>query len=153
MGAMQALLCCECGVCELFSCPMRLSPRRINSALKDSFGQQGVSYEGTREVRPEQSALRDYRKIPVPRLAIKLGISGYMDIHPSDGGAFEPGMVMIPLSRHIGAPAVTTVKVGDRVRAGDMIGEIPREALGARVHASISGKVVRVSDSVVIERS
>jgi Na+-translocating ferredoxin:NAD+ oxidoreductase RnfC subunit len=26
MGAMQAALCCECGVCELFACPMRLSP-------------------------------------------------------------------------------------------------------------------------------
>ena len=153
MGAMQALLCCECGVCELFSCPMRLSPRRINKALKDSFGQQGTSFEGTREVRPQQSALRDYRKIPVPRLAIKLGISGYMDIHPRDGGAFEPGKVMIPLSQHIGTPAVATVKVGDRVRAGDMIGEIPENALGARVHASISGKVARVSDSVVIERS
>ena len=153
MGAMQALLCCECGVCELFSCPMRLSPRRINKALKDSFGQQGTSFEGTREVRPQQSALRDYRKIPVPRLAIKLGISGYMDIHPHDGGAFEPGKVMIPLSQHIGTPAVATVKVGDRVRAGDMIGEIPENSLGARVHASISGKVARVSDSVVIERS
>ena len=153
MGAMQALLCCECGICELFSCPMRLSPRRINAALKGSFGKQGVSYEGIREVRPRQSALRDYRKIPVPRLAIKLGIDRYMDIHPHDGGAFEPERVMIPLSQHIGAPAVAMVKVGDRVRAGDMIGEIPGEALGARVHASISGKVVRVGDSIVIERS
>ena len=31
---MQAMLCCECGVCELFSCPMGLSPRRINAMLK-----------------------------------------------------------------------------------------------------------------------
>jgi Na+-translocating ferredoxin:NAD+ oxidoreductase RnfC subunit len=76
-----------------------------------------------------------------------------MDIHPHDGGAFEPERVMIPLSQHIGAPANPMVKVGDRVRAGDMIGEIPENALGARVHASISGKVARVSDSVVIERS
>ena len=153
MGAMQALLCCECGVCELFSCPMRLSPRRINAALKGSFGKQGVSYDGIREVRPQQSALRDYRKIPVPRLAMKLGISGYMDIHPHDGGAFEPDRVVIPLKQHIGAPADSMVKVGDRVRTGDMVGEIPGDALGARVHASISGKIVRVSDSVVIERS
>jgi Na+-translocating ferredoxin:NAD+ oxidoreductase RnfC subunit len=153
MGAMQALLCCECGVCELFSCPMRLSPRRINAALKGSFGGQGVSYEGAREVRPQQSALRDYRKIPVPRLAIKLGIDRYMDIHPHDGGAFEPERVMIPLSQHIGAPANPMVKVGDRVRMGDIIGEIPENALGARIHASISGKVDQVGDSVVIERS
>ncbi len=152
MGAMQALLCCECGVCELFSCPMRLSPRRINAALKGLFSEQGVSYEGLREVRPQQSALRDYRKIPVPRLAIKLGISGYMDIHPDYAGAFEPDVVMIPLSQHIGVPAAAVVKVGDRVRVGDVIGEIPENVLGARVHASISGTVVQVSGSVTIER-
>ena len=153
IGAMQSLLCCECGVCELFSCPMQLSPRRINAALKDSFGKQGVSFEGSRDVHPRQSALRDYRKIPVPRLAIKLGIDGYMDIHPRDGGVLAPERVMIPLSQHIGAPAVAVIKVGDKVRMGDLIGEIPRDALGARVHASISGKVVRIDDSVVIERS
>ena len=153
MGAMQALLCCECGVCELFSCPMRLSPRRINAALKGLFAEQGVSFQGLREVRPQQSALRDYRKIPVPRLAIKLGISGYMDIHPDYVGEFEPDVVMIPLSQHIGAPAVAVVKVGDRVQSGNVIGEIPGNVLGARVHASISGTVVEVSGSVVIERS
>jgi Na+-translocating ferredoxin:NAD+ oxidoreductase RnfC subunit len=152
MGAMQALLCCECGVCELFSCPMRLSPRRINAAMKRQFSEQGVSYQGLREVRPQQSALRNYRKIPAPRLAIKLGISDYMDIHPQYAGAFEPDVVFIPLSQHIGAPAAAVVKVGDQVGVGDMIGEIPGDALGARVHASISGTVVQVNGSVVIER-
>ena len=43
MGAMQALLCCECGVCEMFSCPMGLSPRRINAELKKTVcGQTGA---------------------------------------------------------------------------------------------------------------
>jgi len=28
--ALQAAMCCECGICELFACPMHLSPRRIN---------------------------------------------------------------------------------------------------------------------------
>ncbi len=153
MGAMQAFLCCECGICELFSCPMRLSPRRINTALKGLFSKQGVSYEGRKEVLAEQSALRQYRKIPVPRLAIKLGISRYMDLHPEYAGEFEPHRVMIPLRQHIGAPAAAVVKVGDRVQAGDRLGEIPKEALGAGVHASISGTVVQVNDSVVIERS
>ncbi len=152
MGAMQAMLCCECGVCELFSCPMRLSPRRINASLRASFGRQGVKYEGLREVRPEQSELRGFRKIPVPRLAIKLGIADYMAIHPHQGGTVEPVGVEIPLSQHIGAPAVATVKAGDTVQAGDLIGEIPENSLGARVHASISGRVVRVNGSVVIER-
>lgn len=151
MGAMGAMLCSECGVCELFSCPMRLSPRRINAALKASFARQKVAYEGVREVRPEQSALRGFRKIPVPRLAVKLGIASYMDLHPQYAGEYEPGRVSIPLSQHIGAPAAAVVKAGDKVRAGQVIGEIPAKAMGARIHASLSGTVSQVNGSVVIE--
>jgi Na+-translocating ferredoxin:NAD+ oxidoreductase RnfC subunit len=104
-------------------------------------------------VRPQQSALRPYRKIPVPRLAVKLGIGEYMDIHPEDGGTVVPDVVYIPLLQHIGAPALAVVKAGDTVRAGQVIGEIPERALGARVHASVSGRVVRVNASVEIKRS
>ena len=44
----------------------------------------------------------------------------------------EPASVSIPLSQHIGAPAIPTVKVGDTVKIGQKIGE---------VHASVSGTV------------
>ncbi|MBI4804364.1 MAG: 4Fe-4S dicluster domain-containing protein [Desulfovibrio sp.] len=150
-GAQQAMLCCECGVCELFSCPMRLSPRRINSLFKASFRERGLRYEGPREVRPQQAALRPYRKIPTPRLAIKTGLAGYLDIHPEFMGECAPSTVRIPLSQHIGAPAEAVVKPGDAVAPGDVIGEIPEGALGARVHASIRGVVTEAGDSVVIE--
>jgi Na+-translocating ferredoxin:NAD+ oxidoreductase RnfC subunit len=43
------------------------------------------------------------------------------------------------------------VKVGDRVKVGDLIGDIPGDALGSRIHASIDGVVREVSDAVVIE--
>ena len=29
----NAALCCECGVCELFACPMSLQPRRVNALI------------------------------------------------------------------------------------------------------------------------
>jgi Na+-translocating ferredoxin:NAD+ oxidoreductase RnfC subunit len=86
MGALQAAMCCECGVCELFACPMRLSPRRINQELKKKFAENKVPYEGPREVISAQSALRSFRKLPVTRLAIKLGIDKYMDLHPEFAG-------------------------------------------------------------------
>jgi Na+-translocating ferredoxin:NAD+ oxidoreductase RnfC subunit len=54
------------------------------------------------------------------------------------------------LSQHIGQAAVPVVKEGNRVKKGDLIGEIPEGALGARVHASIDGTVESVSDMVVI---
>jgi len=150
-GAMQAMLCCECGVCELFSCPMRLSPRRINALLKAEFRAKGVRYEGPREVRPGQSALRPLRKLPTSRLAGKTGIGKYLDLHPGFLGAFTPETVRVPLSQHLGAPAQAVVAPGDRVRAGDVVGEIPAGAMGARVHASIDGIVQETGDCVVIK--
>jgi Na+-translocating ferredoxin:NAD+ oxidoreductase RnfC subunit len=150
MGAMQAVMCCECGVCELFSCPMQLSPRRINAALKARFKVAGVFYGGPRQVHPEQTTLRAYRKVPVSRLAYKLGISGYMDLHPEFAGDYLPRSVRIPLRQHIGAEALPLVKAGDAVRQGDCIGEIPEGALGARVHASVGGVVTAVGSAVVI---
>lgn len=151
MGAMQAFMCCECGVCELFACPMRLSPRRINALFKKQFGQQGVKYEGPREISSCRETLRPYRKVPVPRLAVKIGIDGYMNLHPEYDGEIVPQKVRIPLRQHIGAPAQPIVKVGDRVKIGDVLGEIPEKALGARVHASISGLVTEVGPSITIE--
>lgn len=151
MGATQANLCCECGVCELFACPMGISPRRINAMLKTRFREEGVRYEGPRDVAPEQAALRSYRKVPVPRLAQRLDIASYMGLHPQYAGAHETSEVRIPLSQHIGAPARPTIAPGDAVKPGDLIGEIPENALGATVHASIAGVVKSVDTHVVIK--
>jgi cobalamin reductase len=151
MGALQAQMCCECGVCELFSCPMRLSPRRINVMLKARFAEEGIKYPGPRQVLAEQTALRDFRKVPVPRLAYKLDIARYMDIHPEFSGEYTPDSVRIPLQQHIGAAAVPRVNPGDTVKPGDSIGAIPQGSLGAEIHASIAGVVTEVGSSIVIK--
>lgn len=39
-----ALLCSECGVCEIFACPMGLQPRKINSIIKNELIKQGIKY-------------------------------------------------------------------------------------------------------------
>ena len=51
---------------------------------------------------------------------------------------------------HIGAPAQPVVVVGDRVCAGDLIAQPKEGALGARIHASISGRVQQVGTRIVI---
>ncbi len=51
-----------------------------------------------------------------------------------------PGKAVVPLVQHIGAPARPTVKVGDHVLIGQMIGE-PGGFVSAPVHAPVSGKV------------
>ncbi len=56
------------------------------------------------------------------------------------------------MQQHLGKPALPVVKAGDRVRKGDLIGEIPEGALGARVHASIDGVVEAIGNHVVIKQ-
>lgn len=145
-----ALLCCDCGVCEHVACPMGLSPRRINQAVKAELRAAGVSYKGDRNVYEELTRWREYRRVAVPRLVSKIDVAKYMDLPTNDLGEVKPAEVRIPLRQHIGAPAQAVVKVGDHVAAGDVIGEIPDKALGARVHSSINGVVRAVDGAVVI---
>ena len=59
-----------------------------------------------------------------------------------------PDIVTIPMSMHIGAPAVPTVKAGDTVKVGTLIGE----AIGlisSPVYSSVSGQVVKVTDKLL----
>jgi Na+-translocating ferredoxin:NAD+ oxidoreductase RnfC subunit len=59
--------------------------------------------------------------------------------------------VYIPLKQHIGAPAIPTVAVEDKVVKGDLIGKIPDGSLGATIHASINGIVTQIKDKIVID--
>lgn len=55
-----------------------------------------------------------------------------------------PQRVVLPLRQHIGIPCVPQVKVGDEVRVGQIIAD--NEGLCAPVHASVSGKVIKIGD-------
>ncbi|MBL7222257.1 MAG: electron transport complex subunit RsxC [Candidatus Brocadiae bacterium] len=59
-----------------------------------------------------------------------------------------PAQVVLPMVQHIGVPCVPTVKKGDAVCLGQVVGtpdpENPRRFVSARVHASVSGEVVAV---------
>ena len=145
-----ATMCCECGVCEQYACPMGLSPRRINQTVKADLRKADIHYEGSRTIREEFAAWRAYRKIPVPRLAARIGIEAYMHLETPFIGDIMPHCVVIPLRQHIGAAAVPVVSAGDTVHIGDCIGEIPENTLSARVHTSVSGIVESVTDSVRI---
>jgi len=59
-----------------------------------------------------------------------------------------PAQVVLPMSQHLGVPCVPTVKKGDAVRKGQVIGQPdptnPRRFVSAPVHASVSGKVAAI---------
>ena len=53
--------------------------------------------------------------------------------------------VVIPLNRHIGAPAQAVVEVGQTVKKGQLIGEMSGK-VSANVHASVAGTVTAICD-------
>ena len=38
----DAANCCDCGVCEMFACPMGLSPRKVNGYIKGELRKRGI---------------------------------------------------------------------------------------------------------------
>ncbi len=58
-----------------------------------------------------------------------------------------PESVQIPISQHIGAPAVPVVKRGDAVKVGTLIAK-SAGFVSANIHASISGKVHKIEEVV-----
>ena len=147
----DALICCECGICEKFACPMMLSPREINAAIKQKVLSQDVKREAPRKTY-QVSTFKETRKIPLKRLMQRLDVSQYDFPLPFYENEIRVNEVSIPLQQHIGKPAVPVVKTGDRVKKGDLIGEIPEKMLGARVHASIDGVVTSVGNNIIIKR-
>jgi Na+-translocating ferredoxin:NAD+ oxidoreductase RnfC subunit len=144
----EALLCSECGVCEKFACPMGISPREVNAQIKRELAAEGIRWQATGET-PENDQFKDTRHIPTKRLMHRLDVVQY-DTHPHFSQTeFVPSHVKLLLGQHIGAPSKAVVAVGDHVTAGDLVAEIPEKALGARIHASITGVVTEVTKEAV----
>lgn len=149
--AINALLCCECGVCELFACPMQLQPRKVNALVKKELAKKGIRYQ-KEDKEYIANANREYRKIPTKRAANRAGAGKYYDYVIKNCKSFEPKQVKIPVSQHIGAPAEPVVKKGDSVKCGDLIAKCQEGKLGANIHASISGTVSAVGLEITIKK-
>ncbi|MFZ7101278.1 MAG: 4Fe-4S dicluster domain-containing protein [Peptococcaceae bacterium] len=145
----MALACSECGVCEQYACIMGLSPRRVNAVLKQELLKNGIRPEGP-PLNQEVHLLQGDRQIPVKRLISRLGLTKYDKPAPLAAAGYTIGHVRIKLHQHVGAPCRPLVSIGQKVSKGEMIAEIPEKSLGANIHASISGIITEVSDSIAI---
>ena len=141
----NALLCSECGLCEDYACAMELSPRRVNAALKQRLAQGGLvpaaspGGGGAREAR-------EARKVPAARLLDRLQLQRYARPLGREVLRTQPQRVELLLQQHSGQAALPVVREGERVLEGQLIAEAPSVQAGARLHASIGGKVI-VSDA------
>jgi Na+-translocating ferredoxin:NAD+ oxidoreductase RnfC subunit len=143
----QALICCECGVCETFACPMGLSPRQVNKYVKSRL--KGEKFEQKEPLTP--SSMRAYRKISPKKIMARMGLLDEYSNWSENYIELVPKQVRIPCSQHIGAPAVPVVSAGDTVKCGQLIAKAVEGKPGANVHASIPGRVVSADSVIVIE--
>lgn len=147
----SAWLCCECGSCDLWACPMSLSPRVIFREFKRRLGEAGMKNPHSRSgLSPDPH--RKFRGIPAERLVTRLGLSEYGIRPPYVEGVWETPLVRVRLDTHIGAPAEPVVAAGEKVEKGQLIADIPGGKLGARYHAPISGRVAAADGRVEIRR-
>jgi len=142
----SAQLCCECGICELYACPMGLSPRLVNVYYKNEISEK---YESENEDY-QPNLMRDFRKIPTERQIARINLSKYKHQEIEENIEANIKEVKIPLVQHIGAPAVKIVSVGDKVNKGDLIAEAKENSLSINIHASIKGEVVFADDDQII---
>ncbi len=143
----EAYLCCECGLCD-WVCPMNLLPRRVNQKVKQMLIQKNIKNPHHRKPFKVRS-LKEYRKVPPERIISRFELQQYVSSATLEPDTKEVPEVKIPLLQHIGVPAVPTIKVGDKVKKGDLIGDIPEGKLGSPVHSSIDGEVVQVTKEYI----
>ncbi len=135
--------CCSCGLCTFYSCPEDLFPREACEQAKRTMHKQGQVIAQSKQ--PELHAMKNYRRVPTKALLRRLRIEKYEGATPFSDGFPEPTQVRIPLLQHAGVPALPCVNAGDQVRAGELLAEVPHGSLGARIHASMTGRVAEVS--------
>ena len=145
----NAQICCECGICEVYACPMGLQPRRINGMLKKELAGAGIRYRYEGEPCMA-SPFREGRKAPTERVASRAGVHAYYDFEIKELRTASADRLEIPVRMHIGAPAVPCVSAGDMVTAQSVIARPAEGALGAVIHTGISGRVASAGDRIII---
>ncbi|MEA4988746.1 MAG: 4Fe-4S dicluster domain-containing protein [Anaerovorax sp.] len=146
----SAANCCDCGVCEMFACPMGLSPRKVNGYIKSQLAERKIS--PTKNQSPQVREDLKWRRIPTERLVARLGLTKYASLHAKEPcKEYVPKSVTLYFKQHIGVRAQACREVGECVQKGDLIAVTGENALCANVHASISGEITLIdSEKAVI---
>ena len=147
---LQSALCCGCGVCTVIACQQMLDPQAISMEVKGQLGRQGLRRQNNKapeKVREERASRLVSSSVLIDRLGIRKYVKSKVERKYMD---FEPKTVYIELKQHVGKPASATVKVGDKVKVGDVVAQTAYEDLGTTMHASIDGTIKSVTDRFVI---
>lgn len=142
-GQKRAQLCCQCNLCELFACPADLFPKAANNYFRDMMLKDGMKYKPT-DTRWEPREARGYRQVPSKRLIARLGLRRWDQAAPMVEDTVCPQEIRVSTRQNVGAPSQPIVSLHQKVRAGQMIGQVPDGNLGANIHSSIDGIVTGI---------
>jgi len=148
-GSLWAQFCCECNVCSYVACPEQLDPKNICVDAKALLRQMNVKHTEAelKQLFRAPHPVRHGRAVPIVTLYQRLGLKAYDRKAKFVERQWNPDSVSVPLNTHMGQPARATVRVGDFVRRGDVIGEVDPEKLGCPVHASIDGRITSIGQT------
>lgn len=135
--------CCDCGICTYFACNFGLHPSKMMQLYKGKLAEAGR--KPVKEVRYAPQGF-DVKRLPTERLLGRLDLARF-DVEAPYIGPVEADEVRIPLKMHVGAPCTALVSEGEAVSMGQKIAE--PNGLGANIHASIAGRVTRVSEQLI----
>ncbi len=148
----DAVNCSSCGLCEMFSCPMGLSPRRVNDYMKGKLRERGINPE--KNLTPMARESIELSKVPTDRLIARLNLSKYNGLHAHTCIELKPEEIMIPMSQHIGKPAIPVKQAGDMVEINELVGRADETGLSANIHCGIQGRVMEVTPAgIKVKRS
>ncbi len=138
------LACSSCGLCTNYACNFGLSPSLMMSRMKEMLTKAGVKPSPESDIKPDGEGI--LKRVPTARLIARMALSEYDVPAPLLKNKINTNRVRIPLKMHIGKPAIPIIQEGDIVNRGDLIATIPEKSLGATVHASISGRITKVTE-------
>lgn len=144
-------LCCQCGLCELFACPVGLYPKAANVYFIDRLNEVKHRYERKTDVFTPRK-VREFRAVPSKRLINKLGLHDFDQSASLVDMEWTPEFVQISMVQHVGAPSKPIVSVNDSVSEGQIIAVIPEGSLGANVHSSINGTIEEITQGYIAIR-
>lgn len=146
--AAGVLACSSCGLCTYFGCEMGLTPSVVMTSLKAELAKAGVRPVPEENITPEPWIAM--KAVPVQRMVARMHLGAYDVPAPYSEKTVTPASVKLPLRQHVGKASTPLVQAGDRVVYGQMIAAIPENALGAALHASITGTVAEVTAEHIV---
>jgi Na+-translocating ferredoxin:NAD+ oxidoreductase RnfC subunit len=140
-AGLHATLCTGCGLCDLYACPLDLSPRAVLASA--CAGARTLPLPAPRPGRAPALAVA---LVSRAGLVSQLELLPWADVPlPLDGAELRPADVLLPpRGRALRVAAGARVHVGARLADGDSASGLPP------LHASLDGTVTRADAGAVV---